>query len=60
MVKLGEISAIDRWLEMSRMQELVEALGGGVAERAHKDPEEQAKEKPGYAGVETDKSPIKF
>ncbi|MDO9343902.1 hypothetical protein [Pseudomonas pergaminensis] len=45
---------------MSRMQELVEALGGGAAERAHKDPEEQAKEKPGYAGVETDKSPIKF
>ncbi|OIN11493.1 hypothetical protein BFN10_05200 [Pseudomonas extremorientalis] len=60
MVKLGEISAIDRWLEMSRMQELVEALGGGADDIAQKDRGEQCQEKPGYAGFESDKSQIKF
>ncbi|BDB18062.1 hypothetical protein cym2001_14270 [Pseudomonas sp. CYM-20-01] len=60
MVKLGEISAIDRWLEMSRMQELVEALRGGVDDTAQKEQGEQCQEKPGYAGFESDKCPIKF
>lgn len=43
MVKLGEISAIDRWLEMSRMQELVEALRGGGDDIAHKEQGSSAK-----------------
>lgn len=60
MVKLGEISAIDRWLEMSRMQALVEALGGGIDDIAQKEQGEQCKEKPAGAGFESDKRPITF
>ena len=60
MVKLGEISAIDRWLEMSRMQALIEALGGRSDDMAQTEQGEKCQEKPGYAGFESDKCPIKF
>ncbi|UII72724.1 hypothetical protein LVW35_05965 [Pseudomonas sp. HN11] len=60
MVKLDEISAIERWVKMCRTQRLVEALDEGAAELAQKDLKEPRKEKPGYAGFESDESPIEY
>jgi len=60
MVMLGEISAIDRMLKMSRTQELVEARREAVDDIAKKEQGERSQEKPGYAGFESDKRPIKF
>ncbi|MEX5552426.1 hypothetical protein [Pseudomonas pergaminensis] len=45
---------------MSRMQALVEALGGGIDDIAQKEQGEQCKEKPAGAGFENDKRPITF
>ncbi|WP_156682175.1 MULTISPECIES: hypothetical protein [unclassified Pseudomonas] len=45
---------------MSRTQELVEALREAVDDIAKKEQGERSQEKPGYAGFESDKRPIKF